>query len=159
MAFDESIQYKGPIAGRPEYLNTNVQPPVVAPVPQTYNPPLPPRRQEEVVERSNIGYVAPSRPSKPKVAAWLIDAAGHTYQLYQNETTVGRLTENDIQCKDTTVSRRHAKIVERNGHFTIVDLGSPNGTRVNGRRINSPFALGPDDEIQVGDNTVYRFKS
>jgi hypothetical protein len=158
MAFDESIQYKGPIAGRPEYMNTNVMPAPVVPVQpvpqQTYNPPRPPSDQ-----RTNIGPAVPARPSKPRVAAWLIDSAGHTIQLYANETTLGRLTENDIQCKDTTVSRRHAKIMERNGHFTIVDLGSPNGTRVNGRRISTPFALGPDDEIQIGDNTVYRFKS
>ena len=163
LAFDDTVSYIGPIASRPEYLEGQ-------PNPYGARPQTPPAAPSQVYQRSsyaseparrpqNQTVLPPARASKPKVAAWLIDSNGHAIQLYQGETTLGKLQENDIQVSDTTVSRRHAKINERNGHFTIVDLGSTNGTKVNGHLINSPYSLAPDDEIRLGDNSVYHFKA
>jgi pSer/pThr/pTyr-binding forkhead associated (FHA) protein len=47
-------------------------------------------------------------------------------------TTIGRSLDNDVVLAEAEVSRHHARIEYRNGAFEIVDLGSTNGTRVNG---------------------------
>jgi hypothetical protein len=100
----------------------------------------------------------PVKPPKPTAHAWLVAKDGHNYQLYIGETTLGRSAQNDIQFTgDNTVSRQHAKIVEQNGHFRLVDLGADNHTRVNDQIIRQPVMLDHGDEIQLGDNTHLRF--
>jgi uncharacterized membrane protein YdfJ with MMPL/SSD domain/pSer/pThr/pTyr-binding forkhead associated (FHA) protein len=55
---------------------------------------------------------------------------------------------------DSELSREHAKVSRSNGNLTVEDLGSTNGTFVNGRRIAGPTAVNPGDTIWVGTNTV-----
>jgi hypothetical protein len=99
-------------------------------------------------------------PIKPKTQAWLVNNAGKSFQLNAGETTVGRSPQNDIQISgDTTVGRQHAKIVEQNGHFKLIDLGTKNYTHLNGQILRQPTMLEPDDEICFGDNSVLRFVS
>jgi len=100
---------------------------------------------------------APLPPPLPKAQAWLVTADGRNYQLNQGETTIGRSAQNDIQLSDGTVSKLHAKIIERNGHFHFYDLGSANGSRVNGHLVRKAELLEADDNIQLGDNTHLRF--
>lgn len=100
----------------------------------------------------------PPAPAKPKAHAWLIADSGRDYQLSLGETSIGKGSRSDIKLTgDTTVSRNHAKIVEQNGRFTLYDLGSTNGTRLNSRRVRQPEALESDDVIEFGDNTRLRF--
>lgn len=63
---------------------------------------------------------------------------------------VGRGSGNVIQLLDATVSKEHAELVETNGRWTIRDLGSRNGTRVNGREATSPLPIASGDRIEVG---------
>jgi len=96
--------------------------------------------------------------SKPKVQAWLSSAEGRTYQLCQGETSIGRSMQNDICLQgDNTIGRQHAKIIEQNGRFRLLDLGAKNFTRVNNHIVREPILLESDDEIQFGDRTVLRF--
>ncbi len=100
----------------------------------------------------------PPPPSKPKVQAWLNSPEGRTYQLCQGETTIGRSMGNDICLQgDNTVGRQHAKIIEQNGRYRLLDLGARNFTRVNKRIVREPILLESEDEIQFGDNTTLRF--
>ncbi len=101
--------------------------------------------------------IIPPSPSKQKAQAWLVAQDGHSYQLNRGETTLGRSARNDLKFDDSTISREHAKIIEENGHFRLIDLGSANGTRVNNRIIRQAVLLEQDDIIQLGDNTVLRF--
>lgn len=129
----------------PECARLAPQPASPAYYPEPVAPPAPP------------SVVAPA-PHKPKVQAWLNARDGHSYQLYQGETTVGRSLSNDICFKgDSTIGRTHAKIMEQGGRFRLLDLGSKNFTRVNGRVVREPVLLEQDDEIQFGDNTVVNF--
>ncbi len=97
-------------------------------------------------------------PPKPKTQAWLVCSDGHSFQLNLGETLIGRSSQNDVQFTgDSTLSRQHAKIVEQNGHFRLIDLGGRNHTRVNSHVVREPVLLEPDDEIQFGDNTVVHF--
>jgi hypothetical protein len=113
--------------------------------------------QPAAVREAVPATVAPP-PSKPKVQAWLSSPEGHTYQLFQGETTIGRSMQNDICLQgDTTIGRQHARIMEQNGRFRLLDLGAKNFTRVNSHIVREPILLEPDDEIQFGDQTILRF--
>lgn len=121
-------------------------------------PPAPPPTPTPVGSTSPAAAaVAPPPSNKPKAPAWLVASDGRSYQLYQGETTIGRSSRNDIVLKDSTISKQHAKVVERNGRFWLYDLGSTNGTRLNGRLLREPTLLEPDDEIQFGDHVRLRF--
>jgi len=63
--------------------------------------------------------------------------------------SIGRWQENDIALDDRWVSRYHARVRREEEQYVVEDLGSKNGTLVNGRRIAGPTALADGDEIQV----------
>ena len=67
----------------------------------------------------------------------------------QRELLVGRDHRCDVLLGDLSVSRRHAKLVFRDGHWVIQDLGSTNGTIVNGRRVGR-CELRPGDRVLIG---------
>jgi uncharacterized protein YkwD len=72
------------------------------------------------------------------------------YQLSKQTVTIGSHRSNDLVIDDSTVSRRHATITRKTGGFELADLGSTNGTLVNGKRVRVPTALGRGDEIKFG---------
>jgi len=72
------------------------------------------------------------------------------YPLGQPTIAIGSHPSNDLVLDDTTVSRRHASITCTAGGFELADLGSTNGTFVNGGRLRKPTALKPGDEIKFG---------
>lgn len=81
---------------------------------------------------------------------------GKTYDLGLNGMlSVGRQSANDIVVSDEQVSRRHAEIKGVTGGAMVTDLGSSNGTFVNGARVSSPQLLKANDTLQVG-TTVLR---
>src|SRR4029077_2367550 len=67
------------------------------------------------------------------------------------EETIGRVQGNDIILQKGNVSKRHSRIVLKDGKFIIVDLKSTNGTYVNGRKITSPLVVKGTDKIYIGD--------
>jgi hypothetical protein len=81
---------------------------------------------------------------------------GEIFPLH-GETTVGRDPANGIPLdRDTTVSRRHARLTPADGGYQIVDEGSSNGIYVNGARVSEAL-LRPGDEVSIG-NTRFRFE-
>jgi len=121
---------------------------VPSPIQQAYPSPqsIPPPQPE------------PLPPIRPKANAWLVSRDGRNYQLCQGETTIGRSSSNDVQFSgETTVSRQHAKILEKDGRFYLTDLASSTGTRVNNRIIRQTTLLESDDEIQFGERVIVRF--
>jgi pSer/pThr/pTyr-binding forkhead associated (FHA) protein len=64
--------------------------------------------------------------------------------------TLGRSRDCDVVLADPNVSRRHAELRPSGGAWVISDLGSTNGVKVNGRRIDHPAALNPGDRIELG---------
>src|SRR5579883_2860722 len=68
-----------------------------------------------------------------------------------NSRSTGRRPDQDIVIEDPSVSRAHARIEISGGRPSVVDLGSTNGTLVNGRRAGAePLPLRPGDRLQVG---------
>lgn len=74
--------------------------------------------------------------------------------LGEGTTFVGRDRDCTVRVDSHTVSRRHARIVVTRGQTTIEDLGSKNGTLVNGDRVIQPVLLNDGDEIHVGSLLV-----
>ena len=67
---------------------------------------------------------------------------------------VGRDADCVVRIDSVTLSRRHAQIVVTNGEATVEDLGSKNGTHVNGRPVTELVALRDGDQIEVGSVTL-----
>ena len=84
---------------------------------------------------------------------------GMRYPLAAEETLIGRNPTTDVTLLDENISREHALILldPDSGAYTIEDLQSTNGTKVNGKGVRS-HALADGDEIQIG-HTVFRFES
>ncbi len=68
----------------------------------------------------------------------------------RTEINVGRVQGNDLMLPKGNVSKRHARLLFRDGRFIITDLKSTNGTYVNGHRIDRPVALSYGDELTIG---------
>ncbi|HTQ09460.1 MAG TPA: FHA domain-containing protein, partial [Fimbriimonadaceae bacterium] len=84
---------------------------------------------------------------------------GQTIPVAGSEITIGREAGNTIVCDgDSRVSRRHARITPGGLSYQVEDLGSSNGTLVNGVRIAGPTALNPGDEITIGGQS-FRFEN
>ncbi|MCA9671529.1 MAG: FHA domain-containing protein [Myxococcales bacterium] len=69
----------------------------------------------------------------------------------KSEVNIGRVQGNDIILPKGNVSKRHSRVVRKDGKFIIVDLKSTNGTYVNGRKITSPLVIKSTDKIYIGD--------
>jgi DNA-binding winged helix-turn-helix (wHTH) protein len=74
--------------------------------------------------------------------------------LTDGEHIAGRDAECTLAIDATTVSRRHARITVVSGTATIEDLGSTNGTHVNGIRISEPTQLAPGNEVALGTEVM-----
>ncbi len=77
-----------------------------------------------------------------------------TFEIDQDAIHLGRSTECDVHIDDKQASRRHIRIDRRGGGWTLTDLSSRNGTRVNGRNIET-CTLVAGDRIQIGSAVVY----
>ena len=74
---------------------------------------------------------------------------GQSFPLTGERMTIGRSPETDVFLDDVTVSREHATLVRRSGHWLLDDSGSLNGTYVNRQRVDS-HRLEDGDELQIG---------
>jgi DNA-binding response OmpR family regulator len=77
------------------------------------------------------------------------ERAGENWTLDRDVITIGRSADCDITLPERAVSRLHARIERRNQGFLLIDLGSRNGTHVNGQEINQPYLLQDGDEVQI----------
>ncbi len=78
----------------------------------------------------------------------------HRFEFRKLEITFGRVQGNDIVLPKGNVSKRHARLVIRDGKMIMVDLKSTNGTFVNGRKLTSPLVIRETDRIYIGDYAI-----
>jgi pSer/pThr/pTyr-binding forkhead associated (FHA) protein len=102
---------------------------------------------------------APRRKKKQPKPGLVVVAAdrnvGARYDL-ADHLTIGRSPASNIVIDDTYASQLHARVFESEGAFYIEDLGSTNGTYVNGRKISYPRELRERDRIKIG-RMVFEF--
>ncbi len=127
------------------------------PVPTTGQP-APPAPQEKII----LGDPEPITPIGTAVAAApvadaglvanprLVTASGDVLMVLDGTHTISRDPGVGIQVTDTTVSRKHAEIARSGDSVIVRDLGSTNGTYVNGVKITGDTPLHPGDQVQFG---------
>ncbi len=115
-------------------------------------------REEKAIHAGTFRVVAELRGNPGGTPAGsLVLPDGRRIELGEDSVSIGRLPECEVSLSDPNISRRHAEI-RREGHdFVIADLGSTNGTRVNGVSIKTR-RLADGDEVSVGANTI-RFEA
>jgi hypothetical protein len=96
-----------------------------------------------------VGQDSPDSPGTPQLVVTRGPLAGARYALSDGETTLGRHPDSSIFLDDVTVSRRHAKVVGTSAGRQITDVGSLNGTYVDGERVESAD-LREGAQIQIG---------
>ena len=79
---------------------------------------------------------------------------GRQLQIKGGRATLGRSVNNDLQIMDRRMSRNHSEVFEKDGAWYARDLGSKNGTLVNGAPITLPVRLHAGDRVTVGDTDV-----
>jgi pSer/pThr/pTyr-binding forkhead associated (FHA) protein len=91
----------------------------------------------------------------PRARLRVTDPDGHTREvvLETGGLSIGRSPDNDLVARDPLVSRHHGRIAGRRGTLVYEDLGSANGSKVNGESV-SQVVLGVGDRLQVGDTAI-----
>ncbi len=82
---------------------------------------------------------------------------GARFRLRPSGHTIGRSSEADVVIDDPYASEFHARVETHDGGTTVHDLGSTNGTYVNGRRITVPTPAGKGDTVQIG-KTIFEVR-
>ena len=99
-------------------------------------------------------YTVP-QPRTPRATLRVTDPDRRTREVMveRGSLTIGRATDNDLVALDGKVSRHHGRITGRRGTLVYVDLGSTNGSRVNGAPVTE-VVLGVGDRLEVGETTI-----
>ena len=82
---------------------------------------------------------------------------GKEYALTDAQMSIGRSSVNEIVLNDPEISRRHALFSRHGNQYTVQDLGSTNGTFINGQRCNGIVSLKDGDLVEFGDTIRTRF--
>ena len=94
---------------------------------------------------------------RPCVTVLTGAASGQLHPLARGESILGRAPDAPIRIGDEGVSRHHARLRVETAQIWLEDLGSRNGTFLNGQRVKAPVQLHDGDKIEVGRTTVLRF--
>ncbi|MGO9820220.1 MAG: FhaA domain-containing protein [Solirubrobacteraceae bacterium] len=105
---------------------------------------------------SSAGRVAEPLEERARVRTQtaLLISGGKRLVVGPAGVTVGRSRQCDVTLDDPNVSRTHAEIRPRGGSWVLTDLGSTNGSRLNGRRLDGSEVLKPGDEIDLGTSRI-----
>lgn len=116
--------------------------------------------EDSVPEAQQAPAAPPAPPTPPRAAAKMqpvLDISGQRFALNHPSIVLGRSADTDIPIEDPGVSRRHLKIEQRGTSTWAVDLGSTNGSYVNGRKIVGESELHDGSNIAMGQTRiVYR---
>jgi pSer/pThr/pTyr-binding forkhead associated (FHA) protein len=84
---------------------------------------------------------------------------GKVYELLLDDLTIGRDISNPIVVNDPEVSRRHSRLRAQAGGYVVEDMGSTNGTFVNGQRLMGPHMLRPGEIIMLGEHIGFVYEA
>jgi predicted component of type VI protein secretion system len=107
-----------------------------------------------IIQRAGQASAAAAPPSARQSAGALLLVAGRRLVLPASGAVLGRSRECDVVLDDSGISRRHAQIRPRGEGWTIADLGSTNGVRLNGRRVEGEASLRGGDRVELGSTEI-----
>jgi ABC-type multidrug transport system ATPase subunit/pSer/pThr/pTyr-binding forkhead associated (FHA) protein len=96
-------------------------------------------------------------PSPAKLTIKLGPGVGRVIELPQATWIIGRIAPADLLVEFPEVSKKHARLSYRDGKYLVEDLGSSNGTYLNGQPLQGAQELKDRDEISLGQNVVFLF--
>ncbi len=96
-----------------------------------------------------------AKPAAPTTLRVTASGAPDTTLTLRKMIVIGRDAECDLVIRDAKASRRHCKLTRGTGDFILEDLGSKNGTQVDGKRIEAPVSLRAGQAFKVGDTVFY----
>jgi FhaA, N-terminal domain/FHA domain len=134
-----------------------IQTRVVHPDPESAADPVaPPPSSGRTMIYSTAGRVAEplEERARSRQQTALVLLGGKRLVIGPAGATMGRSRQCDVMIDDPNVSRTHAEIRPRGGSWVLTDLGSTNGSRLNGRRLQGPEVLKPGDEIELGTSLL-----
>jgi Protein of unknown function (DUF3662)/FHA domain len=134
-----------------------IQTRVVSPEHEQGDDPEPPADESgRTMIYSTAGRVAEPLEERARVRQQtaLLVTGGKRLVVGPTGATLGRSRQCDVMLDDPNVSRTHAEIRPRGGSWVLSDLGSTNGSRLNGRRLDAPEVLKPGDEIELGTSSI-----
>jgi 3-deoxy-7-phosphoheptulonate synthase len=115
--------------------------------------------QEMAALPADSGEIALQFTSRPYLIIMRGPAQNQVFPLAEGETVIGRERGScDVLLVETSMSRRHAKIFCEGGDYFIEDLGSANGTFLNGARIEGKYRLTTGDRLRLGNTVLMRFE-
>ncbi|MES0339733.1 MAG: FHA domain-containing protein [Anaerolineales bacterium] len=82
---------------------------------------------------------------------------GTVFELTKEVSLIGRDVTNDVVVGDAEISRQHSRITRTPGGYVLEDLGSTNGTFVNGERLVAPRVMNPGDLVALGETVSLTF--
>ncbi len=82
---------------------------------------------------------------------------GVTFPLEGDQLIIGRDASNGVAINDAEISRKHSRLSFQGGKYVLEDLGSTNGTFVNGQRLAGPVVLKPGDVVSLGEQIVLMY--
>lgn len=152
---------------RESSLPTRITKPAVQPQPvqpaQLQQPVAPQNSRLSRIPHSGQGgyapqgaHGAPASPAAPAAATprLFLEINGRMYPINRLPFTLGRGSESDLRLDDKGVSRRHVKLSAHDGAIIATDLGSTNGTLVNGAPLRSPVVLTNGSLIRMGNTRI-----
>ncbi len=107
--------------------------------------------------RARALAAAEQRKRRPMLVVVMGDDVGERARVSSSSFLIGRVPGAGLVLRDPRVSSRHCRIEDRGDGYALIDLGSTNGTAINGELVTGERALSPNDKIEVGD-TVIRFE-
>lgn len=110
------------------------------------------------VSRSMSRHVGSLTPSQKRTKNEIVfvrseSQAGESY-IIKDALTFGRSVDADVLLDDPYASEFHLRLVSEEDRLTLHDLGSTNGTYLNGRRVTNPVVLSKSDSLQVGKTVM-----
>ena len=143
-----AVASPGPVAPAPPPVGRPADPAPHQPEPASY---------PEGIRGDGTQTMVFRKPAPPAARAILrvcaADGSESTIEVDGTPLDIGRSTDNRLVLADARVSRRHGRLQARRGALVYTDLGSTNGSRVNGIRVDE-IALGMGDRVQVGDTVL-----
>jgi Protein of unknown function (DUF3662)/FHA domain len=134
-----------------------IQTRVVSPEHQDRSQPEPPEAPSgRTMIYSTAGRVAEPLEERARARqdTALLLTGGKRVVVGSGGATMGRSRQCDLMLDDPNVSRTHAEVRARGGSWVLTDLGSTNGTRLNGRRVEGSEVLKPGDKIELGTSQI-----
>jgi hypothetical protein len=124
----------------------------------------PPARDHEPASQGDEGHTMvysvaervaePLREPDPRRGSARLRVGARAVAVGSSGAVLGRSRDADIVLDDPNVSRHHAEVRPSGGSWIVNDLGSTNGIKVNGRRVDGPQSLKPGDVIEIGTSKV-----